>query len=201
MNISYEKSFIVVSISVVVTLFFVAMFTITKSFGYNSINEKSNWDVYYSEAMLTDGSVGNVDVSTDTINLNCELDKFGEEFSFITSINNDGTYDAYLSDIKMTDLSEIEVGKSSDTGNTYTLKDYVSFKVTYYANNLANKVIVDNVLREDDLLKVNTNNKIFVSVKFRDEKSLTEDKLKVLEEYGKSFDLDLSINTIFQQVK
>lgn len=201
MNISYEKSFIAVSISVVVTLFFVAMFTITKSFAYKTINEDSSWDVYYTEAMLTDGSVGNVDVSTDTINFNCELLTYGDEFSFITSINNDGSYDAYISELNKTDLSEVVIGKSKTTGNTYTLKDYVSYKVTYYVNNSDNKVLVDKAVSEDDLLNSKTNNKILVSVKYRTKESLTEDKIKVLEDYGKSLDLDLSLNTVYQQVK
>ena len=201
MNISYEKSFIAISIGVVVTLFFVAMFTITKSFAYKTINEDSSWDVYYTEAMLTDGSVGNVDVSTDTINFNCELLAYGDEFSFITSINNDGSYDAYISELSKTDLSEVVIGKSKTTGNTYTLKDYVSYKVTYYVNNLDNQVLVDKAVSEDDLLNSKTNNKILVSVKYRTKESLTEDKIKVLEEYGKSFDLDLSLNTVYQQVK
>lgn len=201
MNLMSEKNFVVISISVVVTLFFVAMFTITKSFAYNDINDDSNWNVYFSEAMLTEGSKGKVDVSTDNININCKLDKYGEEFSFITSINNDGTYDAYISDINMTDLSDIVIGKSTKTGNTYTLKDYVSFKATYYVKNDENNIKVDSNINEDDLLNSKTNNKILVTVKYRDQSSLDEDKIEVLENYGTSLEMDLSINTIYQQVK
>lgn len=201
MNLVHEKSFIVISVSVVVTLFFVAMFTITKSFAYKTINNDSSWDVYFTEAMLTEGSAGKVDVSTDNIDISCELDKFGEEFSFITSINNDGTYAAYISDINMTDLNDYVVGKSDKTGNTYTLKDYVSFKATYYTKNETNNIKVDKSISVNDLLNSKTNNKILVTVKYRDEKSLTQDKIEVLEKYGKSLDLDLSINTVYQQVK
>ena len=176
-----------------------AFLAITSTFAYPTVNEVLRWDVKYSDVVIGNNKDGKVNVGTDTIDFSAKLDKFGETFSFVTSIKNDGNFDAILSEVKKTDLSKIEIGQSKKTGKIYYVSDYVSYLVTYSGNNNENGVIKDKQLKSGDLLYSGTENKVIVTLKYRNKNQLSEDALEVLKEYGYVFNLDLSLNTLYQE--
>lgn len=179
----------------------VALLTINSSFAVTALNDPSNWKVFFSDAEIRSKTNGDVEIISDIINFDVVLKDFNEEFSFVTTINNDGTYNAYLEKMIISPLTDTVVGTSKTTGYTYTASDYINLQVINYEDNIANEIKANTEVKKGDLLNMGTENKILISVKYRDESSLTNDQLEVLNEYGKVFKLNLSINALYQQNK
>lgn len=198
-----EKDIKVITGLFCVTLLLIGMafFTITTTFAYNNstINEALTWNVYYSDAVIGNNKDGKVTVSRDNLDFSVKLDKYGEEFSFTTSVINDGDIDAVLKRIEKTNLDKLFVGTSKTTGETYYVSDYISFNVEYVSNNDKNGIRKDTKVKVGDKLYNSTNNKIIVTVKYRDKNKLSDDQLSVLKNYGYIFNLDLSVSTLYQQ--
>lgn len=198
-----EKDIKVITGLFCVTLLLIGMafFTITTTFAYNNstVNEALTWNVYYGNAVIGNNKDGKVTVSRDNLDFSIKLDEFGEEFSFTTSAINDGDIDAVLKRVEKTNLDKLFVGTSKTTGETYYVSDYVSFNVDYVANNEKNGIRKDTKVKVGDKLYNGTNNKIIVTVKYRDKNKLSDDQLSVLKNYGYTFNLDLSVSTLYQQ--
>ena len=137
----------------------VACFTITNTFAYP--------EKYAAVLKKWDVKVSNASASRDDV---------------IVNVSNSGSFNALLNNIDVTSLNNAKVGTSVETGITYYLSDYVDVFLKYAKDNKNNLVYEGNSVNVGDLLGKHTKNEFVVSLKYRDESSLSEDALVVLRQ-------------------
>lgn len=212
MNELKGKKSIIILFALSITLMSLAFVTVTSTFAIPENTKVSSWNIMFSNPKLTSiDNNSNINVNNDNIDFHILLKEFGDSFSFTTEIINSGSYNAYLSNINKTNLSEIIVGESDDTGNTYYVSDYISYTVKYLNNNKNNNILIGSSLKRGDKLMKNTKNSIIVTIRYKELDELTKDQIEVLNnslvktnidgvDYL-SFELDLNLNIIYQQLK
>jgi len=186
-----EKRIIAYMLCISILLLTLGLYTAFASVSLaNPTRGPIKYDVYFSEVGTNNKIENNVIVTNNRIDMDLVFKNYGDEFIATTSLNNDGNVDAKISKLLKTNLEDIKVGKSYKTGNTYTLFDYLSFRIYYANNNEDNNILAVNNVLENDLVKSNTNNNIIIKVALKNEEQLTEDQKYVFKNsYGLNVNL------------
>lgn len=160
----------------------VACFTITNTYSYPDEHiQAKKWSVSIKDVKTNKDDMI-VNVVNDKIDLGITLNKFGEIATTNFVIANEGSFDAYLNKIDITDISNIKVGTSNETNKTYYLSDYVDIAYRYASDNKANSIQSGSSILSGDLLGKYTKNEVVASIKYKEEKELSEDALVVLRQ-------------------
>lgn len=178
-------------------LLVIAVITINNSFSINYNRDSiKKWDVYFVEPYIVGTSSNRVIVNNDILNIDVNLASPGEEFQVFTSLNNDGDFDAYLALLDKTDLSKIFVSPS----NEYKISDFVDYDIIYQDADTNNVILENQSLKKGDILNKQTRQRVIVTIKYKDIESLSEDKIKFLNDRGTTeLKLNLSIKAVYQQ--
>ena len=165
----------------------------------NPTNSAITYDVYFSSVGTNNKTKSNVIVTNNRIDMDLLFKEYGEEFVAATSLNNDGNVNLKIDKLNKTNLEDVEVGKSIKTNKTYTLADYIAYRVYYTYDNEDNNIKAINNVVENDLLKSGTANNITIRVALKNEDQLTQDQKDLFDDLG-GIDVNLFLEALCLEV-
>ena len=126
----------IIAIIIAALAFGYAYLTTTLSINGTTDIDANNWDVYFDNAVVTEGSVTGAQVieaptiTSDTeVEFHVNLKKPGDFYEFTIEARNDGTIDAMIN----------SVSKKLNNAEVTTLPAYLDYKVTYkYGTSIEN---------------------------------------------------------------
>lgn len=181
-----------VMLGIATILLSVAFATITNSFALPNKVQDKIFDIRITDIDSTGINLDDIRITNTNILFNTHLSFINPSNSFIMEITNNGNIDAKVN--KITSIYYDDNYLFEYNNNKYYLRDFTVYTINYASNNNKNNVVIDSKVSEDDNLLINTNNKIMVTIRLKNENELSEEEKEALNYYLDRFSIEKSIS-------
>lgn len=181
-----------VMLGIATILLSVAFATITNSFALPNKVQDKIFDIRITDIDSTGINLDDIRITNTNILFNTHLSFINPSNSFIMEVTNNGNIDAKVN--KITSIYYDDNYLFEYNNNKYYLGDFTIFTINYASNNNKNNIVIDSKVSEDDNLLVNTNNKIMVTIRLKNENELSDEENEALNYYLDRFLIEKSIS-------